>query len=278
MPNAKISLNVVQFKSEDDVFRTQSILLIITRNKKKVIQCCKFQYFTTDQHWLSASFWITVTLLLEYLFCAFKTTWAEQLFSEPIRFSFLLIPWVQYTRFWKVRVEKYFIFRKMKKTFITSVLVTVWGTCMVSQMFQSTSVKVSKREFVFSFFAGMFIRYKFISRRLCDVLLWRCLPCSPSWFLWPSASASWNFLFSFLTWRFWHPYYCAISHLGRYGRCSPWLGAIQSCCLFFRSGVLRVLWKCTLCCSAVPDILIETHGPVPSKLTSPYLLLESLCL
>lgn len=149
MPNAKISLNVVQFKSEDDVFRTQSILLIITRNKKKVIQCCKFQYFTTDQHWLSASFWITVTLLLEYLFCAFKTTWAEQLFSEPIRFSFLLIPWVQYTRFWKVRVEKYFIFRKMKKTFITSVLVTVWGTCMVSQMFQSTSVKVSKRESLF---------------------------------------------------------------------------------------------------------------------------------
>lgn len=98
-----------------------------------------------------------------------------------------------------------------------------------------------------------------------------------------------RFFFS-LTWRFWYPYYCAIHqyfyYLGRYGSRCPWLGAVQSCCLFFRPGVLRVLQKCTLHCSAVaryPDwdtwaSAIQTYFSLPPSGELMPLNLNLLCI
>lgn len=147
---------------------------------------------------------------------------------------------------------------------------------------------VSKRErWFFSFFAGMFIRYRFISRKLCNVMLWICLLCSPC-FLWPSACAPWIFIFFYLkdsdiliTVLF-----ISISHLGSYGTCCPWLGATQSCCLFFWAGVLRALQKHTLHCSAVaryPDwdtwaSPIQTYCSLPPSGDIMPLSLNLLCI
>lgn len=90
---------------------------------------------------------------------------------------------------------------------------------MVSQMFQNTKYESSawfqRESWFFSFFAGMVIRYRFISRRLCNVLLWICLLYSP-WFLWPSSCAPWVFIF--LAWRFRHPYYYAVHQYFSFGK------------------------------------------------------------
>lgn len=144
-------LNAVQFKSENGVFRTQSIPLIITRRKKKkVIQGCKFQWtlllIGTE---LVPLFWITVTSLLEYLFHAFRAAWAEQLFSEPIRFSFELVPWVQYILFLESENRRTFYIQKDEKVFIK-----VWGHVWYLKCFKTQSVKVQsgfREGVVFSF-------------------------------------------------------------------------------------------------------------------------------
>lgn len=80
--------------------------------------------------------------------------------------------------------------------------------------------------------------------------------------------------------------FISISHLGSYGTCCPWLGATQSCCLFFWAGVLRALQKHTLHCSAVaryPDwdtwaSLIQTYCSLPPSGDIMPLSLNLLCI
>lgn len=129
------------------------------------------------------------------------------------------------------------------------------GTC-ISNVSKHKAWKfslVSERELFFPFFAGMFIRYRFISRHLCNVLLWRCLLCCP-WFLWPSASTP-RIIFFKLEDSDMHVTmpFISISHLERCGTCCPWLGVIPSCCLFFRAGFWSTaeVHAALLCCGQI---------------------------
>lgn len=80
--------------------------------------------------------------------------------------------------------------------------------------------------------------------------------------------------------------FISISHLGKYGTCCPGLGAIQSCCLFFRAGALWALQKCMLHCSAVaryPDWFtwaspIQTYFSLPPSGEIMPLSLNLLCI
>lgn len=145
---------------------------------------------------------------------------------------------------------------------------------------------VSERELFFPFFAGMFIRYRFISRHLCNVLLWRCLLCCP-WFLWPSASTPRIIFFLnlriqtcmllchssvFLIWK-------GVKHVAHDLESSQ----AAAFSLELDSGVLR---KCTLHCSAVaryPDwdtwaSPVQTYISLPPSGEIMPLSLNLLCI